>query len=119
MCGSSSTPARAESNGGGERLALPADPAADIAGRIFTPATLAAFDGTNPALPVLIAFRGRVYDVSGRFMWMNGRHFWLRAGRDLTASMHEAPHGEEMLDGVPCVGVLVTGEAAGAEARPG
>jgi predicted heme/steroid binding protein len=37
---------------------------------------------------------------------MNGRHFWLWAGRDLTGRMDEAPHGEEMLEGLPCVGTL-------------
>jgi len=67
---------------------------------------LAGCDGTDPEKPVLIAYGGRVYDVSRSFMWMNGRHFWLRAGRDLTGRLHEAPHGEEMLAGVPCVGVL-------------
>jgi hypothetical protein len=39
-------------------------------------------------------------------MWMGGRHFWLHAGRDLTGHMSEAPHGEEILERVPRVGVL-------------
>jgi len=77
--------------------------------RRFTPATLAAFDGSDPARPTLVGYRGRVYDVSGRFMWLNGRHFWLRAGRDLTGRMREAPHGEEMLEKVPCIGILQSG----------
>jgi predicted heme/steroid binding protein len=74
--------------------------------REFTPPELAEFDGSDSSRPVLIGYRGYVYDVSGRFMWMNGRHFWLRAGRDLTGRMDEAPHGEEMLEGLPCVGTL-------------
>lgn len=114
MSANSSTPARAEprrERGAAERaatadsLSAPERPLAE-----FTPATLARFDGKDPLKPVLIAYHGRVYDVSGRFMWMNGRHFWLRAGRDLTGHLHEAPHGEEMLRNVPCVGVLVTDE---------
>ena len=113
MSASSSIPARAERHGREAERADSPEAAESAAGlhpeaREFTSATLAGFNGTDPAKPVLIAYRGRVYDVSGRFMWMNGRHFWLRAGRDLTAHMHEAPHGEEMLADVPCVGVLLT-----------
>jgi len=112
MSVSSSIPARAEQrrrDAGGAGSPEDSESATGLPpeAREFTPATLAGFNGTDPAKPVLIAYRGRVYDVSGRFMWMNGRHFWLRAGRDLTAHMHEAPHGEEMLADVPCVGVLV------------
>ncbi len=68
---------------------------------------LAGFDGSVPGKPILVGYRGRVYSVGNSFMWMNGRHFWLRAGQDLTDRMSEAPHGEEMLANVPCVGVLV------------
>ena len=50
--------------------------------------------------PVLIGYKGYVYDVTGRFMWMAGRHFWLRAGHDLTGRMTDSPHGEEILDRV-------------------
>jgi predicted heme/steroid binding protein len=58
---------------------------------------------------VLVAYDGRVYDVSNSFLWMGGRHFWLRAGRDLSGAMIESPHGEEILDRVPCVGLLEEG----------
>lgn len=91
------------------RLIAPAPPK-----RQFTPATLAAFDGSDPEKPILIGYLGYVYDVSASFMWMNGRHFWLRAGHDLTGRMNEGPHGEEMLKAVPCVGILVT-ESDGGE----
>jgi predicted heme/steroid binding protein len=43
---------------------------------------------------------------------MNGCHVWLRAGRDLTKDLHEAPYGEEMVKDVPCVGVLIGGDEA-------
>ncbi len=112
MSASSSIPAKAEQRGRKTgRRDSPADPESATGlrpeVREFTLATLAGFNGTDPAKPVLIAYRGLVYDVSDRFMWMNGRHFWLRAGCDLTADMREAPHGEEMLADVPCVGVLL------------
>jgi predicted heme/steroid binding protein len=67
---------------------------------------LARFDGSEASLPVLIAFRGLVYDVSASFMWMQGRHFWRRAGRDLTAQIERAPHREEVFQRVRCVGIL-------------
>jgi predicted heme/steroid binding protein len=112
MSASSSTPAKAEqgeSRVGDNKSAADRQSASGPRpeAREFTSATLAGFNGADPDKPVLIGYRGRVYDVSGRFMWMNGRHFWLRAGRDLTADLREAPHGEEMLNDVPCVGVLV------------
>ena len=41
--------------------------------REFTPAELAAGSGADGA-PVLIAFRGKVYDVSGSGLWEGGGH---------------------------------------------
>jgi predicted heme/steroid binding protein len=75
--------------------------------RRITRAELAECDGSRADKPVLIAYDGRVYDVSDSFMWQRGRHFWLRAGADLTDRMPESIHDARMLDRVPCVGVLV------------
>jgi|GEM_PF-2980412 predicted heme/steroid binding protein len=72
----------------------------------FTPQMLARCDGSDEHLPILLAHGGRVYDVSHSFLWREGRHFWHVAGRDLTEAMRHAPHGEDMLRRVPCVGVL-------------
>lgn len=74
---------------------------------------MAEFDGSDPTKPVLVGYRGYVYAVSGRFTWMNGRHFRPRAGRDLTERMREAPRGEEMLEAVPRVSALLTGDDDG------
>jgi predicted heme/steroid binding protein len=103
MSANSSPPGKDNGNDVAGRGRLPAP-----ASRRFTPAELAAFDGSDPAKPILIAYRGIVYDVSGRFLWVTGRHFWLHAGRDITGRMSEGPHGEEMLQDAPRVGVLVT-----------
>lgn len=104
MSASSSTPARAEP--AGDRP--PAGDEAPAGGlRRITRAELAACDGSRADRPALIAYGGRVYDVSGSFMWKRGRHFWLRAGRDLTDRMPESVHDARMLERVPCVGVLV------------
>jgi predicted heme/steroid binding protein len=78
--------------------------------RVFTPKELAAHDGTVPGRPILIAYKGCVYDVTGLFMWMTGMHFWLKAGHDLTGRLSEAPHGEEMLLRARYLGRLVASE---------
>ena len=96
---SSSTPANESDAGGG------------ASARIFTPGELAEYDGSAPDRPILVAYKGCVYDVSGLFMWMTGRHFWLKAGRDLTGRISEGPHGEELLRRARCVGTLAPGGA--------
>ena len=72
----------------------------------YTREVLARFDGTDPRLPVLIAYHGRIYDVSRCFLWRGGRHFWHRAGRDLTDAMAEAPHADTILARAVCVGIF-------------
>ena len=83
--------------------------------RELTPAELAASSGAGGA-PVYIAFRGKVYDVSGSSLWEGGEHMGLhRAGHDLTGEFSDAPHGEEVFARYPQVGVLKE-EAAAPEA---
>jgi predicted heme/steroid binding protein len=73
----------------------------------YTPQELARHDGSDPDLPVLVAYEGRVYDVTGSYPWARGRHWGdHRAGRDLTARMDPRIHGTEMLARVPCIGIL-------------
>jgi predicted heme/steroid binding protein len=93
--------ANAASVGGGKTAAP--DQAAEAH---FTREALARFDGTDPRLPVLIAYHGRIYDVSQCFLWRGGRHFWHRAGCDLTDAMAEAPHTEALLTRAACVGIF-------------
>jgi predicted heme/steroid binding protein/uncharacterized membrane protein len=78
-------------------------------------------EGTGEAgRPAYIAYRGRVYDVSDSPLWEGGRHMEAhRAGGDLTAEFAEAPHGEEVFERYPQVGLLSTGAAAPEEeAKP-
>ncbi len=57
--------------------------------------------------PVYILHEGRVYDVSGSDWWASGEHMSLHhAGRDLTEAIKAAPHGTEVLERYPQVGVL-------------
>ena len=80
----------------------------------FTPAELAENTGAD-GQPVYIAREGKVYDVSHSPLWETGQHRGLhRAGGDLTAEFQDAPHGEEVLERYPQVGVLTKPEAAGA-----
>jgi predicted heme/steroid binding protein len=74
--------------------------------RTFTRQELARYDGRNGA-PAFVAFNGKVYDVSGSFLWQNGNHQVLhQAGADLTDSLAEAPHGADVLERFPVVGTL-------------
>ena len=57
--------------------------------------------------PVCIAFGGKVYDVSQSPHWNTGVHMARHAsGQDLTVEMEAAPHGAEVLDKFPQVGIL-------------
>ena len=83
----------------------------------MTPGELAAASGADGA-PVYIAFRGKVYDVSGSGLWADGDHMGQhRAGHDLSDEFPDAPHGEEVFARYPQVGVLKE-EAAAPEAAP-
>jgi predicted heme/steroid binding protein len=64
-------------------------------------------DGSDPALPVLIAHERKVYDVTRSYPWARGSHWGdHHAGRELTGQLDPAIHGAEMLDRVPCICVL-------------
>jgi len=72
----------------------------------FTEEELSRYDGKNGA-PAYAAFKGKVYDVSGSFLWKDGNHQVLHnAGEDLSAVMGQAPHWEDVLERFPVVGVL-------------
>jgi predicted heme/steroid binding protein len=74
--------------------------------RRLTKKELAQYNGKDGA-PAFIAYEGKVYDVSRSFLWQNGQHQVLHtAGVDLTADLDQAPHGADLLEGFPVVGVL-------------
>lgn len=70
---------------------------------------LARFDGRD-GRPAYLAYAGKVYDVTDSFLWRDGRHQALhRAGQDLTEALGQAPHGPELLERFPVVGILKPG----------
>jgi len=86
--------------------------------RRFTPEELAQFKGAD-GQPVYIAYQGRVYDVSGSGLWQGGEHMAVHvAGADLTLELPAAPHGEEVFQHYPQVGVMLE-ILSSAEAPPG
>ncbi len=75
--------------------------------REFTELELRRNNGDGDT-PVLVAYAGKVYDLSGSFLWRDGIHQALHwAGMDLTDELPDAPHGAEMLAKFPVVGILI------------
>ena len=57
--------------------------------------------------PVYVAYKGKVYDISGSKLWKTGKHMNRHhAGGDMTAEIQAAPHTPEVLDRFPLVGTL-------------
>jgi predicted heme/steroid binding protein len=74
--------------------------------REFSTEELAQYNGKN-GTPTYVAYKGKVYDVSGSFLWKDGRHQVLHdAGLDLTDVMEQAPHGGNILEKFSVVGTL-------------
>jgi predicted heme/steroid binding protein len=75
--------------------------------RKFTLEELKNYDGKD-GRPAYIAYKGKVYDVTDDFLWAGGDHQGEHAaGRDLTEEMALAPHGDDVVERVKLVGVLV------------
>lgn len=69
-------------------------------------------DGQN-GNPVYIACQGNVYDVTKSAKWSTGIHMMRHhAGRDLTSDIGAAPHGVDVLERYPRVGVLKKSQPA-------
>jgi predicted heme/steroid binding protein len=74
--------------------------------KVFTKEEVAQYNGKN-GNPAYVAYKGKVYDVSSSFLWKDGTHQALHsAGVDLTKALEQAPHGEDVLEKFPVVGIL-------------
>jgi predicted heme/steroid binding protein/uncharacterized membrane protein len=82
------------------------------------PESLAEFSGKDNK-PVYVAHKGRVFDLSESRLWKTGLHMKRHpAGHDLTTEIGAAPHGPEVLDKYPQVGVLKKKRDAGSLPNP-
>jgi len=74
----------------------------------FSVEELGQFDGKN-GNPAYVAFKGKVYDVTDSYIWIDGDHSGEhQAGKDLTEQMTVAPHAEDVMERMKVVGVLST-----------
>jgi predicted heme/steroid binding protein/uncharacterized membrane protein len=65
--------------------------------------------GGNPAY---VIHKDKVYDVTASKLWKGGMHMRRHpAGKDMTADIQAAPHGPEVLQRYPQVGVLESAAA--------
>lgn len=68
---------------------------------------LHGFDGKE-GRPAFIAYRRKIYDVSGSKLWKDGAHARKHlAGHDLSDALKAAPHAEDKILGMPEVGKLI------------
>lgn len=73
----------------------------------FTINELNSYNGKG-GKPAYIGYRGKVYEVTESSQWLDGDHLGHEAGQDLTMAMDIAPHGENVLEKMKVVGVLVS-----------
>lgn len=67
---------------------------------------LKEYDGAD-GKPAYVVHKGRVFDLSGSRLWKGGVHMMRHhAGQDLTVDIGGAPHGPEVLERYPQVGVI-------------
>lgn len=79
--------------------------------REFTLEELEKCNGKDGA-PVYIAHQNRVYDVSASKLWKTGTHMKRHpAGKDLTTDIQAAPHGTDVLERYPQIGVVKVPQA--------
>lgn len=73
----------------------------------FTPDELARFNGLNGA-PTVTACEDKVDDASRSWQWQRGWHQVVHpADADYTGGLGQTPHGADLLERVPVIGILV------------
>jgi predicted heme/steroid binding protein/uncharacterized membrane protein len=74
----------------------------------FDEASLKERNGDNDT-PVYVAYKGKVYDLSGSKLWKTGTHMNRHhAGADMTTDIQSAPHTPDVLEKFPQVGIFKT-----------
>ena len=74
--------------------------------KVFKKEEVAKYNGKN-GNPAYVIFKGKIYDVSSSFLWKDGIHqVFHSAGVDLTNALEQAPHGGDVLEKFPVVGII-------------
>jgi predicted heme/steroid binding protein/uncharacterized membrane protein len=98
---------RIDANGGPNKIALESSRTM----KEFSPEELKEYCGKEDK-PSYVVYDGKVYDVSDSKLWKGGQHMRRhQAGADLTTDIQAAPHGPEVLERYPQVGILKKAEA--------
>lgn len=72
----------------------------------FRPEDLARYNGKN-GNPTYVVHKEKVYDVSASKLWKGGTHMRRHpAGGDLTTDIQAAPHGPDVLERYPQIGII-------------
>jgi predicted heme/steroid binding protein/uncharacterized membrane protein len=75
----------------------------------FSSEELSYYNGKE-GKPIFIGFGGKVYDVSKSPLWSKGVHMNRHpSGKDLSRDFSSAPHGTEVFERYPQVGILKKG----------
>ena len=78
----------------------------------LAPEEISLFNGKD-GNPVYIAHQGKVYDVTNSKLWKGGLHMKRHhAGADLSTDIGAAPHGPEVLERYPQVGIVRPAESS-------
>lgn len=74
--------------------------------RKFTEKELLKYNGIQ-SKKIYVAYKGKVYDLTGSRFWKRGLHYEHWAGQDLTEELKKAPHSEKLIEKFPVVGIFV------------
>ena len=86
--------------------------------KAFTKEQVAQYNGKN-GKPAYVIYKGKVYDVSASFLWKDGTHQVLHsAGVDLTNALEQAPHGGDVLNKFPVVGIISSAGRSQTPSKP-
>jgi len=86
--------------------------------KVFTKEEVAQYNGRN-GKPAYVIYKGKVYNVSASFLWKDGTHQVLHsAGVDLTNTLEQAPHGGDVLEKFPVVGMLHDTGMSSTQSKP-
>ena len=86
--------------------------------KAFTKEQVAQYNGKN-GKPAYVIYKGKVYDVSASFLWKDGTHQVLHsAGVNLTNALEQAPHGGDVLEKFPVVGIISSAGRSQTPSKP-